>query len=112
MWQTECTINTVNADVVNKIILKMPHQHIILQKINLSILNPKKKKRIKIQKIHKFRAGFIFNKNTMNTNPDLKYKNTPKFLAFSCPFLSTKHKNINTQNPGNQWTQGSEELHL
>ena len=28
-----------------------------------------------------------------NTNPDFKYKNTcPDFLAFSCPFLSTKHK--------------------
>ena len=28
-----------------------------------------------------------------NTNPDFKHNNTcPDFLAFSCPFLSTKHK--------------------
>ena len=58
----------------------------------------------------------MFNKNTMNTNPDFKYKNThPNFLALSCPFLSNKHKNINTKahkKLDNQWTQGSEELHL
>ena len=35
-------------------------------------------------------SRFIFNKNT---NPDFKHKNTcPDFLAFYCPFLSTKHK--------------------
>ena len=36
-----------------------------------------------------------------NTNPDFKHKNTcPNFLAFSCPFLSTKHihKSISSKN--------------
>ena len=29
---------------------------------------------IKIQKIHKFISEFIFNKNTMNTNPDFNIR--------------------------------------
>ena len=34
----------------------------------------------------------------MNTNSDLNIRNThPNFLGFSCPFLSTKHKNTNTE---------------
>ena len=52
MWQTESTVDILNADVANKIILKMPHQHkimikkkthkhpinFLILKINLSIL--------------------------------------------------------------------------
>ena len=32
MWQTECIVCTVNTDVANKIIIKMPHQPLILKK--------------------------------------------------------------------------------
>ena len=32
MWQTECTVGTLNVDVANKIILKMPRQHKIMIK--------------------------------------------------------------------------------
>ena len=42
------------------------------------------------------RSRFIFNKNT---NLDFKHKNTcPDLLAFSCPFLSTKHKHKSVSN--------------
>ena len=45
-----------------------------------------------MQKIHEFRSKFIFNKNSKEHKSKFKYKNTcPDFLAFSCPFLSTKH---------------------
>ena len=57
----------------------MPHQYLIYKKI--INFKPKKKYIIKIQKIHKFRFGFIFNKKRMNTNPDFKYKNTSKFSS-------------------------------
>ena len=80
----------------------MPHQHLNLKKkFNLSILNPKKKNnRIKIQKIHKFRFGFIFNKNRMNINPNFKYKNTPKFSNIFLPFgVNQTQKHKHTQTP-------------
>ena len=45
----KCTIDTVNTDVVNKIILKNTTSASNLKKkINLSILNQQKKNRIKI----------------------------------------------------------------
>ena len=38
MWQIECTVCTINIDVANKIIIKMPQQPPNLKKkINLSI---------------------------------------------------------------------------
>ena len=65
MWQMECIVGTLNANVANKIILKMlrqhkilikkthkhPHQLLIL-KINLSILTQKKMKKKLEPKIH------------------------------------------------------------
>ena len=37
--------------------------------------------------------GSSSSRTPKNTNPDFKHNNTcPDFLAFSCPFLSTKYK--------------------
>ena len=78
MLQMECTNDTLNADMVNKIILKMQHQLLISYFFLNWFINfnkiMKENNLIKIQKIHKFISEFIFNKNTMNTNPDFNIR--------------------------------------
>ena len=47
----------------------------------------------------------MFNKNSKEHKPRFKHKNTClDFLAFSCPFLSTKYKNTNTNTNTNSAT--------
>ena len=55
------------------------------------------KTKFKQKRKNKIKVQFIFNKNSKEHKYRFKHKNTcPNFLAFSCPFLSTKHKNTNT----------------
>ena len=65
-----------------------------------SNMNKKLNMKTKLKQKNKIKIQFIFNKNSKEYKFRFRHKNTyPDFLAFSCPFLSTKHKNTNT-NPG------------
>ena len=70
MWQTKCTIGMLYSDVVNKIIIKKPHQHATPAsdlKKKLSILTKLNKK--KCIKIHRF----IFENEYTRTREHKKY---------------------------------------
>ena len=64
MWQTECIVCTVNTDVANKIIIKMPHQPLIL----------KKEKKLKSKKYMNLDLSSSSTRTLKNTNLDLNIR--------------------------------------
>ena len=77
MWQTECIVCTVNIDVANKIIIKMPHQPLILKKekkLIYQFLQNKKDKKLKSKKYMNLDLSSSLTRTLKNTNLDLNIR--------------------------------------